>query len=120
MSCAGICGLAITRERLKEKTEELDDALAKAVRFVGEHFTLEARFSQFYLLHTITRAGRLTRRETFPGKQANERHDWYREGARLLLARQLEDGSWKEGTDGFDKSRIIATSFALLFLSREQ
>jgi squalene cyclase len=39
--------------------------------------------------------------------------DWYAEGARSLLARQREDGSWV----GPERS-VLATSFALLFLGR--
>jgi RNA polymerase sigma factor (sigma-70 family) len=122
MTCAGICGLAITRDRLKAKTEELDDALAKAVRFVGENFTLEPPFSQFYLLHSIARVGRLSGRETFPGKQPNERHHWYREGCRYLVDTQKEDGEagyWMESKTR-DSWPIISTSFALLFLTLDQ
>lgn len=39
--------------------------------------------------------------------------DWYAEGARFLLARQKDDGSWV----GPERD-VLATSFALLFLGR--
>jgi hypothetical protein len=44
--------------------------------------------------------------------QLGER-DWYGDGARLLLGRQRDDGSWVGPERG-----VLATSFALLFLTR--
>lgn len=39
------------------------------------------------------------------------RHDWYAEGAELLLGEQFDDGSWQHG-------EVVETAFALLFLKR--
>jgi hypothetical protein len=117
MTCGGICGLSISRDRLKEKAEGLDAALARGLSFLGQRFSLDSKTNQYYLLHDVARAGRLSGKEAFPGKQPNERHDWYREGARLLLANQQPSGAW-QGALRLEDNPVIATSFALLFLSK--
>jgi RNA polymerase sigma factor (sigma-70 family) len=120
MTCGGICGLAISRDRLKEKAEALDAALARGITFLGERFSLDPKFNQYYLLHGIARAGRLSGKDSFKGKQPNEEHDWYREGARILLANQQQSGAWKAAAGTIEENPIIATSFALLFLSKNK
>ena len=50
-------------------------------------------------------------------------HDWYRDGATLLVERQSSDGSWILARTGRSRrvacdSRLTDTSFALLFLRR--
>lgn len=66
----------------------------------------------YYYLYALERAGRLTNRR-FIGD-----HDWYREGADKLLESRVNDpvdGSWRGA--GVE-SKLVATSFALLFLSK--
>lgn len=43
-------------------------------------------------------------------------HDWYYDGARLLISTQKGDGSWTGKGHGIDKQ--VGTSFALLFLTK--
>ncbi len=63
----------------------------------------------YYYLYALERVGALTARKYIG------RHDWYREGADELIARQLPDGSWPSG--GYD-NELVNTCFALLFLRR--
>jgi hypothetical protein len=64
----------------------------------------------YYYLYGLERAGELTLTLNF-GK-----HDWYKEGAEMILAQQQSDGKWHspQGTGG----PVIDTCFALLFLKR--
>ena len=65
-----------------------------------------------YYLYGLERAGRLSGRRFFGA------HDWYREGAEFLIKNQLpRDGSWRGNGHG-ETDEIVATSFALLFLSK--
>jgi hypothetical protein len=65
----------------------------------------------FYYLYGIERTGRMTARR-FIGQ-----HDWYREGAKMLIHEQLLTGSWPE-VQGVESDPLISTSFALLFLAK--
>ncbi len=65
----------------------------------------------FYYLYGIERTGRMTARR-FIGQ-----HDWYREGAKMLIHEQLLTGSWPE-LKGVESDPLISTSFALLFLAK--
>lgn len=66
--------------------------------------------SCFYCLHALESVGLLSGRRYF-----GER-DWYEIGSRWLIATQGADGSWRN-TSTVDRSPIVATSFALLFLA---
>ncbi len=66
-----------------------------------------------YYLYSLERAGRLTARR-FIGE-----HDWYREGAHLLVNRQLSDGSWPSDLDDeYHGDPRVSTSFSLMFLAK--
>ncbi len=70
----------------------------------------------FYCLHDIAQVGRLTGRRFLGGR------DWYRVGCEYLVKIQKADGSW-EGAGvhkQLDHQPVVATSFALLFLSGGQ
>ena len=46
-------------------------------------------------------------------------HDWYREGASWLIDGQtLHDGSWNATFTAIETDKVVASSFALLFLSK--
>jgi hypothetical protein len=77
---------------------QLRDRKGKKIK--GSHWRI-------YWLWSLERAGRLTDRERFG------EHDWYREGADALLDEQRDDGRWVSGAEP-----EVATSFALLFLTR--
>src|SRR5207244_2278115 len=64
-----------------------------------------------YYLYGLERAGRLT------GQRFFGQHDWYREGAEELVHDQDQlQGFWVG--QAFENSKVVATSFALLFLSK--
>jgi len=64
----------------------------------------------YYYLYAIERAGMLYGTEYFG------RHEWYAEGAKVLLKEQKADGSWTNGDQHFGP--VIDTCFAILFLRR--
>src|SRR5262249_17118342 len=71
--------------------------------------------SPFYGLYGLERAGRLSGQRFFGG------HDWYETACRWLVKAQKPDGTWSSdfaGQKAHDKPKAVATSFALLFLSK--
>jgi hypothetical protein len=136
MTTAGLCNLIITGMDLAiGKAVLRPDGSAencgvyaenrpvnKALLWLGDRFP--ARLSQenaadrlvhpFYCLYGIERAGRLTGQRFLGG------HDWYEVGCRFLVETQKADGSWRGegGRAAFDHQPVVATSFALLFLSK--
>jgi hypothetical protein len=135
MTTAGVCGLFITGMDLLEGQQKLradgsaencgiyrdNKPIKEAMDWIGDRFpariTPESalRFgSQFYCLYGIERTGRLSGQRFFQG------HDWYRLGCEYLVDIQKGDGSWQgtPGVQGFDPQPVVATSFALLFLSK--
>ncbi len=136
MTAAGVSGLLITGMELNKDREKINadgtiencgkiapnDALARGLTHLGSVFTVNARPWQFYNLYGLERAGRLSGQRFFVGRGARQQYDWYRMGARFLVAegspgQQLAEGSWKTDSP-IDGNQIIATSFALLFLSK--
>lgn len=115
MTTSGLAGLAICREglwrsrRFGGRDRKLtEDALRDGLAWLQEHFAvdvnpgMEAQHHLYYL-YGLERLGMLVERRWLGA------HDWYREGADLLLAQQREDGSWGDHVD---------TAFAVLFLKR--
>ncbi len=125
MTTAGLCGLLIAGMELNTGRETLqvdgtatscgvyveNRPVANALGWVGRHFRFEVPQGTFYNLYGIERTGRLS------GLRFLGDHDWYREGCEFLVHRQRENGSWQESA-GRDRSPVISTSFALLFLSK--
>lgn len=125
MTCAGLSSLALTGSRLSASAERLegdraldcgrtvvDPALDRGLTWLTVNFHLgQGQPWRFYYLYGLERAGRLT------GQRYLGQHDWYREGAEELV--RIQDpvvGCWV-GT-GAEGNRLVATSFALLFLAK--
>ena len=129
MTCAGVASLIIANGRLGNRSsrvedgkiqccgnaDEQEDPIARGLDWLGRRFSVSVNPSghagtYFYYLYAMERTGRLSGRRFFGG------HDWYREGAEKLL--QLQDGfqGFWQG-EGWE-TPTIATSFALLFLSK--
>lgn len=130
MTCAGIASIIIARGRLGDGSDrqagnqirccggklQEKDPVEEGLAWLGRNFTLQVNpggdtFTFYYYLYALERVGRLS------GRRFIGQHDWYREGAERLL--DLQDdfmGFWSG--DGPLENRDVATSFALLFLSK--
>jgi len=139
MTCAGIAALIIASGKMHDGDARVVSGAVKcccqqqdnsdverAFQWLGNHFSVQVNpgpaggsrvrvdFSlsgRLYYLYGMERVGRLT------GRRFIGRHDWYREGAEALVDEQDDDGSWLGAGHGED-NKLIATSFALLFLSK--
>jgi hypothetical protein len=127
MSVAGLCGLIIAGQELNETRETpLENGafancgfygentnVAHAINYIAGNFQIAERerfHNVFYNLYGLERAGRLTGLRFFGD------HDWYREGCEYLVRRQDPQGAWHGSS--FEEYPVLATSFAILFLSK--
>jgi len=130
MTCAGIASVIIARGRLGSGSSKIDgdqirccgdlesekDPVEEGLDWLAKNFSMQinpggSKQTLFYYLYALERVGRLS------GRRFIGDHDWYREGAERLL--ELQDdfqGFWIG--DGSFENQEIATSFALLFLSK--
>ncbi len=133
MTCAGIGGLAICTSALASgdaavengqavccRPHDEDDAIDRAIDWLAQRFSVDhnprpagsGQAVLYYYLYGLERAGRLTARR-FIGD-----HDWYREGAEVLVREQDSlSHRWKGGWYA-ERDPRISTAMALLFLSK--
>ena len=117
MTCAGVSGLHIASRQLNEKNGPAKEPLEKAMQRVVEKFTVTANVGEgwkYYNLYGLARVGRLASVSEFSTKDL--KIDWYRAGAEHLVRTQFPEGCWR-ANNSIDGNPVIATSFALLFLS---
>lgn len=133
MTCAGIgatviCSGKVAADAAKVEDgfvqcclpAEEDDSLERALKWLGRNFSVArnpgarnmSHTWHYYYLYGLERVGRLTARR-FIGE-----HDWYREGAELLLAQQDKFSHRWVGSGFSEDDPHIATAYALLFLSK--
>ncbi len=129
MTCAGICSLVITSGRLSSGRAsvvgdnvvccgELNDssAIDRGLLWLGKKFSVQNNPGSgmwlLYYLYGVERVGRLT------GHRFIGRHDWYREGAEYLVGTQDNFGHFWRGLGNAESNPLVATSFALLYLSK--
>ncbi len=131
MTAAGIASIIIARGRLSEEktdangetlsccgaAEEGVDRVALALDWMARSFTLQTNpggdsMTFFYYLYALERVGRLS------GRRFIGEHDWYREGAERILSLQDDFQGFWVGSGMAEDNRDVATSFALLFLSK--
>lgn len=133
MTCAGIGALAICTAALASgdatvengravccRPHEQDDALNRGIQWLAERFSVShnprpsgvGQPALYYYLYGLERAGRLTARR-FIGD-----HDWYREGAEVLVGEQDSLAHYWKGTWFAETDPRISTAMALLFLSK--
>ncbi len=133
MTCAGISSLIITSDKVRQsnakaegdrircclKSADDNERIERGLDWLGKHFSVSHNPGlggrqnwALYYLYGVERVGRLTSRRFIGG------HDWYREGADWLVKHQIGmSGFWK-GVGGDEENELIATSWALLFLSK--
>ncbi len=132
MTCAGIASLVLSSDILNVGdaavvdgevqccgTQRQDDAVQQGLDWLTRNFTVRGNPNRgqtyhFYYLYALERVGRITNRR-FIGN-----HDWYREGADVLLHRRSPDaleGFWR-GSGHAEDNALVCTSMALLFLSK--
>ncbi len=130
MVAAGIASIIIARGGLGSHSANLTgqslpccgdeaattDPAARALNWLASAFTLRANpggtDTYFYYLYALERVGRLS------GRRFIGDHDWYREGAEVIVSLQDEFQGFWAGTGIAENNRDISTSFALLFLSK--
>ncbi|QDT07835.1 hypothetical protein K227x_62640 [Rubripirellula lacrimiformis] len=130
MTCAGVASIIISRGRLGGGTssivgnqirccggdDEQTDPVEAGLDWLGRNFTTLVNpggngMTLYYYIYALERVGRLSGRRFIGG------HDWYREGAERLITLQDDFlGYWKG--NGALEPEAVATSFALLFLSK--
>jgi hypothetical protein len=130
MTCAGVSSLIITglkryqgRETIAgERIQNCGKGVAnlpveKGIDWLAAHFHVGMNFPRangqwkYYYLYGLERTGRLA------GVRFFGDHDWYREGAEMLVHDQKPFGPW-QGSDAYESEPVLATSFALLFLAK--
>jgi len=139
MTCAAIASLIIARDRLAGTdaavvdgrlqccgAQASDDVLAKALEWMGRHFSVSRNpgtdYWLLYYLYALERVGRMSGQRFFvtsraPGREP-ELHDWYREGCeRLVTSQDPLVNSWI-GIGPGENDPLVGTAFALLFLSK--
>jgi hypothetical protein len=134
MTCAGISSLVICADMVHQsdatadgdriqccqRAESDNERLERALQWLGTNFAVTRNPGAtqqswlLYYLYGLERVGRLTAQRFIGG------HDWYREGAAHLL--NMKGGvavasGWR-GVGAEERDDRVATSFALLFLSK--
>lgn len=105
---AGAVGALVICDYVLGADWKRDDVVNAGVNWIRDNFSVmdnprRGRAHHYYYLYALERAGILYGTETFG------RHEWYPEGAAVLLKEQGPDGSWGSVAD---------TCFAILFLRR--
>ncbi|HEV3137026.1 MAG TPA: DUF4159 domain-containing protein [Pirellulales bacterium] len=135
MTCAGITSVIIASGELNSGDatvvgdrveccgrQQTNEVVENGLRWLELNFSVHGNPSGgggksaqgwlLYYLYGVERAGRMTARR-FIGQ-----HDWYREGADMLVRNQDNlSGFWK-GTGNSETNPHIGTSFAVLFLAK--
>ncbi len=135
MTCAGIASIIIaagqsqgssatlagtsvkccTTEKENEYATRVRNGLDWLGRGGGATFLVNKDLPQgpyYYYMYALERVGRMTA-QRFIGES-----DWYREGTQALLRRRDSGGGFKPGGIHGEHLKPVATSFALLFLSK--
>lgn len=109
---------AALRERLHERTPAIDAAIRDGLGWMAARWSLEddpGGGLPYYYLYSVERVGALLNERFLAG------HDWYREGAEILVRRQRTDGAWPSDlgeVNAIGSADVVNTAFALLFLRR--
>jgi serine/threonine protein kinase len=111
-----------THDRKKdiERSAASQRAVARGVAWLDKNFSVTSNPGHgaswgLYYLDTLARAARLS------GRRFIGHHDWYREGATYLCDGQAQStGAWQASFSAVESDKVIASSFALLFLAESE
>ena len=130
MTCAGVASLVIVGSQLEGSDASADGEIKccgqdssndreinAAIKWLTDNYTVRSNpaFAQFHLyyLYGLERAGRMT------GQRLLGDHDWYREGAEVLMSIQDPVGGRFRSSDQSDLGNdYTETAFGLLFLAK--
>lgn len=131
MTVAGIASLVMTSSMLQDDKDvdangnpnccrppTIDAALERGRSWLTTRFAVGSNPGMddkwiFYYLYGLERAGRLS------GQRFFGEHDWYRRGADFLVKGfDRRQDMWTGGKSGHEEEPLMATSFAMLFLSK--
>ena len=99
-----------------------DPRVKAALAWLSKHYTFEENPGMgdaglFYYFHTAAKSLDVLAAETF-ADAAGTSHTWRDELSTAIVARQREDGAWKNGNDRWMEGETdLATAYALLALS---
>ena len=99
-----------------------DPRVKAAIAWLGKHYTFAENPGMgdaglYYYFHTAAKSLDVLGAETFTDAQGRE-HDWRDELSTAIMARQREDGSWKNTNERWMEGETdLATSYALCALS---
>jgi hypothetical protein len=129
MTSAGIAAMVIADDRLHRGDAEVQDervlccgrqqrneTIERALAWMAQHFSLHTNPGDpqhlLYYYYGLERVGRLTNQRLIG------QHDWYREGAELLVNTQDKLSGFWRGVGSGESDPRIGTSLALLFLAK--
>src|SRR5262249_49870239 len=122
-TCSGIASIVVASLKANDDAAVVErgrEAIDRALGWLTKHYSIARNPSVtgvelpwlFYYLNTLETAGRLTQRPQIGP------HDWYREGAEMILARQdAQSGAWTDKANPDEGNSLIATSLAVMFLA---
>jgi hypothetical protein len=105
---AGAVGATVIYEYLMGHDFKKDGVTRAGVNWLGKNFTVN---ENLYYMYALERAGMLYDTVKFGD------HDWYMEGAKLIVHAQKPDGSWGNKQDKPEEN-TWDTCFAILFLKK--
>jgi len=111
MTAAGLVSYVYASAALNGGVPALPQARRTPVAQAGVKalFGQRSDFDNYYFVYSLERVGTVM---ALPEK------DWYFDGARKLIKKQMKDGRWEGRMWHGDADRTYETSLALLFLSR--
>ncbi|MFO0901441.1 MAG: DUF4159 domain-containing protein [Pirellulales bacterium] len=130
---------AVAGDQVKCCQGDQGDDVARRIelglQWLGQHFRVNAnpsgvgavglnRTYHYYYLYGVERVGRLTGRRYFmgqrtvDGRKTPQPRDWYREGAQELIERKDPIQRCWIGVGVTESNPVLATAFALLYLSK--
>ncbi|QOV89700.1 VWA domain-containing protein [Humisphaera borealis] len=115
MTCAGVGTLTLCRYHMGEKEPGVDEIIERGIGWLDVKFSVTQNPENsdswlYYYLYGMERVGRILDTEYIGD------NEWYPFGAKMLVSKQMDDGSWIH--TGQEADPPLPTSFALLFLTR--